>query len=72
MYPPPPRAVCLWDPIANADNGYVQKLAAHVKNPNNDARQRIISCMSLSPDGTCLATGAFDSTIRLWGPATGA
>ena len=63
--------VCLWDPLTNSEGGYAHKLAAHVKNPSNDPRQRVISCMSLSPDGTCLATGAFDSTIRLWGPATG-
>ena len=28
----------------------------------------VISCMQMSPDGTCLATGAFDATICLWGP----
>ena len=60
--------VCLWDPLASSESGYAKKVAAHVKNQNHDSRMRVISCMQMSPDGTCLATGAFDATICLWGP----
>ncbi|KAL0945600.1 hypothetical protein HGRIS_014985 [Hohenbuehelia grisea] len=31
----------------------------------------VVACISFSPDGTCIASGSHDDTIRLWDAATG-
>eukprot|EP00965_Chrysotila_dentata_P239607 6203204-Pleurochrysis_carterae.AAC.1 len=52
--------VGLWDTFGTG--GYKAKLDAHFS--SNAGTRRIISAVSLSPDGTALATGAYDALIK--------
>jgi WD40 repeat protein len=56
--------VGMWDTFATSPIKH--KIPAHTDAKSN-ANQRIINCMTLSPDGTALATGGFDALIKIWG-----
>ena len=54
--------VGMWDPWTQG--GIKHKIPAHL-NPN--PKESVVSAMVMSPDGAVLATGGFDSLIKIWG-----
>jgi WD40 repeat protein len=51
--------ICIWDPGAGA---LVRKLSDHTKG---------VIGVAFSPDGSKLASGSLDGTLKVWDPATG-
>tara|TARA_B100000524_G_scaffold273508_1_gene151338 strand:+ start:20 stop:274 length:255 start_codon:yes stop_codon:yes gene_type:complete len=54
--------VCAWDVFGDTGT-YAHKLNAHA---SSGGTERIISSMEMAPDGSALATGAFDAMVKLW------
>ena len=54
--------VGMWDPWTQG--GIKHKIPAHVS-PN--PKESVVSALAMSPDGAVLATGGFDSLIKIWG-----
>ena len=54
--------VGMWDPWTQG--GIKHKIPAHAS-PN--PKESVVSAMAMSPDGAVLATGGFDSLIKIWG-----
>src|SRR5262249_43296503 len=46
-------------------------LTGHQQTAPNRFANHLVSCVAWSPDGKTLASGSYDSTIRLWQTATG-
>lgn len=66
--------LCPFDVFANCtgdQSAYTQKLEAHVKpvKPNVPDHNKIIGRLLLKPDGEGIATGGYDSYIKIWTPA---
>ncbi|WP_307846198.1 NB-ARC domain-containing protein [Actinospica durhamensis] len=56
------RLINAWPPPDLASTALVRVLTGHT---------RSVLALAISPDGTWLASGAADKTIRIWDPATG-
>jgi WD40 repeat protein len=53
-------SIKIWSPLNNSPNP-LRTLTGHTN---------LVLSLSLSPDGTMLASGSYDNTVRLWGYAT--
>lgn len=62
--------VGMWDPFKHFDTAdktqYDHKVDCHFS--NNDGTDKIISKAEFNYDGTAFATGAYDSSIKIWAP----
>ena len=54
-----------WEPFG-ASAGCKHWVAAHSMAATDS--EKIISCLTMSPDGSALASTAYDSTIKIWAP----
>ena len=66
--------VCGWDSFFASDpSAHAFKLDAHQTSGTSHSgtvHQRKVAHLSFAPDGSCFATGGFDSLIKIWGPTT--
>ena len=60
--------------VALAGFGHVEiwDMATRARLVDLPGHTKWVYCAAFSPDGTRLATGGFDQTVKLWDPATGA